>query len=186
MNANAARHPSLESAFAAPARGSSLSGILPPRAEAPTPAPPAEAAPAAPVASAGRATAGRTGKRATAARVRAGTRNVAAYLPPLTLRAAGEWTRTNDATYADLLVKAFDEVDEADLRASFVPRAQVSPAGMPRRSVVPHGATGIQRQFRLNDDQLAWLDQQVVELGAPSRSALIAAAVGLLLGTHQE
>lgn len=183
-----ARHPSLESAFAAPPRGSALAGILAPRDRTTGTTLEPAVAPEVPsptdVAGAPRP---RPTRRSSAARpARAGTRNVAAYLPPATLQAAGEWTRTNDQTYADLLVKAFDEVAPDVLRRAFVPRSTSTSAGMPRRAVVPRGATGIQRQVRLDDAQLAWLDQQVVDLGAPSRSALIAAVVGIFLGTHQE
>lgn len=179
------RHPSLESAFAPPTRGSSLAGILPARQSTPAvPQPPTVTEPAtdAPAPSARP----RAARRQTARPAQGGNRNVAAYLPPTTLRAAGEWIRANDQKYADLLVKAFDEVEVEALRQAFMPRSASSSAGMPRRAVVPRGASGIQRQFRLDDAQLAWLDQQVVELGAPSRSALIATAVGMFLGTHQD
>ena len=181
-----ARHPSLESAFAPPTRGSSLAGILPARQSAPAaPQLPTvtESATEVPAPSA-RPRAAR--RQPTARPAQGGNRNVAAYLPPATLRAAGEWIRANDQQYADLLVKAFDEVTVAALQRAFLPRSASSSAGMPRRAVVPRGASGIQRQFRLDDAQLAWLDQQVVDLGAPSRSALIATAVGMFLGTHQE
>lgn len=182
-----ARHPNLESAFAPPSRGASLAGILPPREKTPAAAqqPPAPAPHA--VEEAAVPPKPRPAKRqATARPAKAGTRNVAAYLPPATLQAAGEWTRTNDQTYADLLVKAFDEVDTSALRRAFLPRSTTTSAGMPRRAAIPRGASGIQRQFRLDEAQLAWLDEQVVGLGAPSRSALIATTVGMYLGTHQE
>lgn len=180
-----ARHPNLENAFAPPSRGASLAGILPVResSSATHPQPGPTAAAAAEIAA---ATKPRAGKRQSTTRTTtAGNRNVAAYLPPTTLRAAGEWIRIQDQSYADLLVKAFDDVDPEALRRAFLPRNVSTPTGMPRRTVVPRGATGIQRQFRLDEAQLTWLDQQVVDLGAPSRSALVAAAVGLFLGTHQ-
>jgi len=179
-----ARHPSLEGAFAPPSRGASLAGILTPRTTVAHAAPEPRSADE-PADEQPRPVKPRAGKRQPARPSPAGNRNVAAYLPPTTLQAAGEWTRTNDKTYADLLVAAFDAVDAEDLRQAFVPRSTSTPVGMPRRAVVPRGASGIQRQFRLDDAQLAWLDQQVIDLGAPSRSALIATAVGMLLGTHQ-
>ena len=46
---------------------------------------------------------------------------------------------------------------------------------MPRRRGAGRGQGGIQVQLRLDQLQRSWLDQQVQALGAPSRSALVAA-----------
>jgi len=111
-------------------------------------------------------------------------KNVAIYLPPETLVAARTASRHRDITYADLLVDAFADVDDATLTAHF--RADANDdneEGMPRRAARTSGVAGIQRQFRLTTEQIEWLDAQVRAFNAPSRSALAAAVLGLYLGT---
>ena len=182
------RHPSLEQAFTPQSnRGESLAGLLAPRprpaAAAPQTTEPEQVAPE----QADEPTTRRRPRAVTApakpvidAGERADVVNVAIYLPPATFAAVRAAIREQDTTYADLLVEAFATVDEDKLRARFAPRpAQPDEAGMPRRTPRARGAAGIQRQFRLNAGQRAWLQDKVTDFGAPSRSALAATVLGL-------
>jgi hypothetical protein len=82
-------------------------------------------------------------------------------------------------TYADLLIDAFEAVDAALIAREFQPETILTSSGMPRRAVRRRGSAGIQIQVRLDDGQIAWLDQKVVEFSAPSRSALVSAVYKL-------
>lgn len=102
-------------------------------------------------------------------------RNVAFYLPPDLLERLRRTAQSRQLTYADLLVEAagahLDAV-AADLAAA----QPVTPAGgMPGRARRRTGPSGIQRQIRLDGHQLAWLDEHVTRLHAPSRNALVVA-----------
>ena len=196
------RHPNLEGAFAPPkGRGEALAGLLAPRqrpgvsaqARAADAAPQPEHADAAPQLEPAPVTPVRRGRRpATAERRGTATsepsvKNIAIYLPPTTLAAARTVSRHRDITYADLLVDAFADVDDATLAAHFAAEAhEKDHVGMPRRSPRTSGVAGIQRQFRLTSEQVEWLDTQVRAFNAPSRSALAAAVLGLHLGTVTE
>jgi hypothetical protein len=82
-------------------------------------------------------------------------------------------------TYADLLLDAFEALDPESIVREFRPETVPTASGMPRRAVRQRGSAGIQIQVRLDDDQVAWLDQKVIEFGAPSRSALVSTAFKL-------
>lgn len=181
-----ARHPNLEDAFAPSGRGAGLEGLLQPRRPTqttPTAPEPVEA-PEESAASPERPKRTRRGPGTTTQASSGQALNVAAYLPPATLAAAQREKQATGEQYADLLARAFDDVDEQVLRATFAPQpATSSGAGMPRRAVRARGAAGIQRQFRLTSEQRDWLDEQVRAYDAPSRSAFIATVLGLHFNT---
>jgi hypothetical protein len=52
---------------------------------------------------------------------------------------------------------------------------------MPTRQRRVRGTAGIQIQLRLDTNQRAWIDQKQLDVGAPSRSALVAAVLRLHL-----
>jgi hypothetical protein len=106
-------------------------------------------------------------------------RNVGVYLAPQLLADVKEAVHLQRITYADLLIDAFEAVDNALIAREFQPEIVLTGSGMPRRAVRRRGSAGIQIQVRLDDEQIAWLDQKVVELSAPSRSALVSAAYKL-------
>ena len=106
-------------------------------------------------------------------------RNVGVYLEPELLAAVKEAVHIARVTYADLLLEAFEALDPESIVREFRPATVPTTSGMPRRSVRQRGSAGIQIQVRLDDDQVAWLDQKVIEFGAPSRSALVSTAFKL-------
>ena len=108
-------------------------------------------------------------------------RNVGVYLAPQLLAAVKEAVYRDRSTYADLLIDAFETLEDARLAQEFEPESVLTNSGMPRRAVRRRGSAGIQIQVRLDDTQIAWLDQKVVEFDAPSRSALVSAAYRLHL-----
>ena len=190
-----ARPPNVESAFAPSKRGAGLEGLLPRRRETEHPAAPGvEDAPqeATEEAPAARTSAPRTGsipKRAVApvADVEDDEiHNVAIHLPPATLEAARTETRSSEETHADLLARAFQNVDPDALRARFQLKPSTGAGGMPGRARRPKGAPGIQRQLRLSTAQRTWLDEQVASYNAPTRSALVAAVYGMYFDTITE
>lgn len=99
--------------------------------------------------------------------------NVAIYLPAPVLDRLKRERGRRKMTYTDLLVMAFDELSQEQLLEALGYKPQGS--GMPRRRGAGRGQGGIQVQLRLDQLQRSWLDQQVQALGAPSRSALVAA-----------
>ena len=99
--------------------------------------------------------------------------NVAIYLPAPVLDRLKRERGRRKMTYTDLLVMAFDELSQEELLEALGYKPQGS--GMPRRRGAGRGQGGIQVQLRLDQLQRSWLDQQVQALGAPSRSALVAA-----------
>lgn len=103
------------------------------------------------------------------------TRNIGVYLPPELLEQVKETARAKRTTYAELLVDAFDVLDDVSIAEEFQLASVTTASRMPRRAKLPRGTAGIQRQLRLDDEQIAWLDQKVTDLGAPSRSALVTA-----------
>lgn len=148
-------------------RAAGLASLLPPRPPDTTPAEPAPQAPARPAAK----------KRAVelpSAPAASSPRNVGAYLPPDVLEELKDYQRASHATYDTILVEAFDTVSETELSEAFAPRPALEGSRMPARRVDAAGEAGIQRQFRLDDAQIAWLRQVVKRTNAPSRSALIA------------
>lgn len=187
-----ARHPNLEGAFAPSGRGAGLEGLLQPRRTpqaTPTVASePVEATsePAAPARSPERPNRARNAPDTTQGGSGQAL-NVAAYLPPATLAAAQREKQATGEQYAELLARAFDDVDEQVLRATFNPQPATSTGGgMPRRVVRARGTAGIQRQFRLTAEQRDWLDEQVRAYDAPSRSAFVATVLGLHFDTLAE
>lgn len=106
-------------------------------------------------------------------------RNVGVYLAPQLLADVKEAVHLQRITYADLLIDAFEAVDASLIARKFEPETVVTSSGMPRRAVRRRGSAGIQIQVRLDDGQIAWLDQKVVEFSAPSRSALVSAVYKL-------
>lgn len=111
-------------------------------------------------------------------------RNVGVYLAPQLLADVKEAVHRQRITYADLLIDAFEAVDDARIAQEFEPETVRTSSGMPRRAVRRRGSAGIQIQVRLDDGQIAWLDQKVVEFGAPSRSALVSAVYKLHVSTE--
>ncbi|WP_251039357.1 hypothetical protein [Arthrobacter sp. ISL-72] len=108
-------------------------------------------------------------------------RNVGVYLAPELLVDVKEAVHRQRITYADLLLDAFDTLDEDVIIREFRSESVPSSSGMPRRVPRRRGSAGIQIQVRLDDEQIAWLDQKVVEFSAPSRSALVATTYKLHL-----
>jgi hypothetical protein len=106
-------------------------------------------------------------------------RNVGVYLEPELLATVKEAVHKARVTYADLLLDAFEALDPERIVREFRPATVPTASGMPRRAVRQRGSAGIQIQVRLDDDQVAWLDQKVIEFGAPSRSALASTAFKL-------
>lgn len=185
-----AEHRSLEAALTPPARRGSGLGDLLPRAPRPVAAVPTESAPEPtteavvserPVAErrerSARAETRPAARPATQPRDSA-TFNVAAYLPQPVLDAASLAIRQQGTTYAQLLWSAFAGVSREELESEFAPMQPADhPWGVPLAPARSRGAAGVQRQFRLTAAQREWLDDQVESLGAPSRSALIAAVL---------
>jgi hypothetical protein len=112
--------------------------------------------------------------------------NVGVYLPVEVRSRAQEEIRARAITYADLLVESFDQVTDDQLRNEFAPLQPAVTGTMPSRARRRRGQPGIQVQLRLDTEQRAWLNERVAELGAPSRSALVATVFALaLLGRTQ-
>lgn len=111
-------------------------------------------------------------------------RNVGVYLAPELLAAVKEAVHLQRVTYADLLLDAFDALDDDIIAREFRPESVPSSSGMPRRAIRRRGSAGIQIQVRLDDEQIAWLDDKVIEFDAPSRSALVSTAYKLHLASE--
>lgn len=114
-----------------------------------------------------------------------GLRNVGVYLPPGLLAAVREAVHHARTTYADLLIDAFEVLHEEEISRKFTVETVITSSGMPRRAPRKRGEAGIQIQLRLDGLQVAWLDERVVELGAPSRSALVSAVFKLYVAGHR-
>lgn len=112
-------------------------------------------------------------------------RNVAVYVPVDLLERLRQTSRSRELTYAELVVEATEaHLDEVAVR--FTPQQpQTTGTGMPARPVRQRPEPGVQVQIRLDGHQVRWLDQQVEHLGAPSRSALVAALLQAHLGRSQ-
>ncbi|WP_400160548.1 hypothetical protein [Arthrobacter sp. BPSS-3] len=108
-----------------------------------------------------------------------GLRNVGVYLPPALLADVKDAVYHARTTYADLLIDAFEALDEEQISGEFTVETMLTRSGMPRRVPRKRGEAGIQIQLRLDGLQVAWLDEKVVEFGAPSRSALVSAVFKL-------
>jgi hypothetical protein len=176
-------------ASTATSRAEGLSGLLPARPSDLRPATPvpsdkprgAHLAPEVDQASAGAAEPPSSGGLDAADADAERIRNVAVYLPVELLEKLRRTARSRELTYADLLVEAasahLEEVEAGLAPATAQPRG----VGMPSRSRrAPR--PGVQVQIRLDGHQLAWLDNQVARLKAPSRTALVAALLNKHLG----
>ncbi|MDZ8173257.1 hypothetical protein [Microbacterium xanthum] len=186
--------PSLADAFkgAGSGRGTSLGGLLPKSTRPTEPAPADTAAAVEPAAVRQKRTPKPATERTAAVRRAAaqheGVQNVAVYLEPDILalvRAAKTRTKTAgepDRTYDELLVDALDHIPAEQLRAMFatVPTER-SGGPLQRRARRVRGSGGIQIQLRLDGDQRRALDELTADVGAPSRSALVATAYRLHL-----
>lgn len=106
-------------------------------------------------------------------------RNVGVYLPPDVLERVKNAAKTEQITYSDLLVDAFNAVTPDEISRMFRPETESTASVMPRRIRRPRGTAGIQIQLRLDDRQIAWLEDQVTYHRAPSRSALVSAVLQL-------
>lgn len=113
--------------------------------------------------------------------VQGAPRNVGVYLAPELLADVKEAVHMQRITYADLLLDAFDALDDTVIAREFRPETVQTSSGMPRRAARRRGSAGIQIQVRLDDEQIAWLDEKAVEFSAPSRSALVSTAYKLHL-----
>lgn len=170
-----ARHASVAGAFSVTPRADGLSGLLGPRkpaTPAPEPTPSAPAKEEAPPAAPKRPAQKRRESPSPSSLPDDTIVNLPVYLPPDLLEAMTSVT-TRRRTYADVLLDAFELVDDERLKAAFwaVP-ATPSPAGIPRKPVRRTAEPGIQRQFRVTKDQLTWIEAKTAEVQAPSRSAL--------------
>ncbi|MDR7165870.1 hypothetical protein J2X12_003924 [Pseudarthrobacter oxydans] len=101
------------------------------------------------------------------------------YLPPALLAQVKDAVHQERTTYADLLIDAFEAVDDNQIAREFTPETMLTSSGMPRRAPRKRGEAGIQIQLRLDGLQIAWLDKKVTEFDAPSRSALVSAVFKL-------
>jgi len=132
-----------------------------------------------------RSTGGATRKRAASIDI---VINVPVYLEPDLLTLVREAKRRGigpgerEHTYDELLVNALDSLDMIQLAAPFA-AIDASPGRGPLQPRIrrQRGTAGIQVQLRLNGTQRDALDALVTEVGAPSRSALAAAAYRLHL-----
>jgi hypothetical protein len=112
-------------------------------------------------------------------------RNVGVYLPPALLAQVKDAVYQKRTTYAELLVDAFEAVDDKQIAKEFTPDTTLTSSGMPRRAPRKRGEAGIQIQLRLDGLQVAWLDEKVTEFDAPSRSALVSAVFKLHIQAEQ-
>lgn len=108
--------------------------------------------------------------------------NVAVYLEPDLLDLVRERRRVSEVSYDQLVGDAFAAVGDDELTRVFRPEpGTTSTNGMPTRQRRVRGTAGIQIQLRLDTNQRAWIDQKQHDIGAPSRSALVAAVLRLHL-----
>lgn len=110
--------------------------------------------------------------------------NVAVYLEPDLLELVRQQRRLTDVSYDQLVSDAFAAVSDDQLVRAFRPEPGITGlSGMPARQRRVRGTAGIQIQLRLDTNQRSWLDQKQDDVGAPSRSALVAAVLRLHLMT---
>jgi hypothetical protein len=110
--------------------------------------------------------------------------NVAVYLEPDLLDLVRQQRRLTDVSYDQLVSDAFAAVTDDQLARVFRPEPGITGvSGMPTRQRRVRGTAGIQIQLRLDTNQRSWLDQKQDDVGAPSRSALVAAVLRLHLTT---
>lgn len=108
--------------------------------------------------------------------------NVAVYLEPDLLELVRQRRRLAEVSYDQLVGDAFAAVGDEELARVFQPEpGATSTSGMPTRQRRVRGTAGIQIQLRLDTNQRAWIDKKQLDVGAPSRSALVAAVLRLHL-----
>jgi len=181
--------PSLADAFsapkaaAAPDRTAGLGGLLPPKRTASAPSVPAQSPKAAklPAATAKTPSAPTATKpKPKSAESGGAVSNVAVYLEGSLLDRVKTTIREKGITYDALLVEVFDAVGDEAIAKTFVNEGAGS-STMPTRQRRRRGEPGIQIQVRLDETQKQWLAEKAGTVGAPSRSALVAAAFRLYL-----
>ncbi|TAL46408.1 MAG: hypothetical protein EPN91_00325 [Salinibacterium sp.] len=123
----------------------------------------------------------RAAPKVSRANSRGAVNNVAVYLESTLLARAKQELRQKDITYDTLAVLAFEHVTDEALAKHFSQDDPSDDTAMPLRAKRRRGEAGIQVQLRLDGNQRAWLDAKQASVGAPSRSALVAAAVRLYL-----
>lgn len=183
--------PTLKDSFGgAPERGSGLAGLLStpkPTAAEQEPQKPEQAPPEATTPKPAQAPAPKTqpAAQADAKSPDDAIVPVGVYLEPEVLavvkaeRRRGRGAGEPDRKYHELLVEALGKVTLNDLTAAFSAPAQPVNSLLQPRPRRQRGVAGIQIQPQLSRQQTATLDQLVEQVGAPSRSALIAAAFRL-------
>lgn len=108
------------------------------------------------------------------------TRPIVAYMAAEMKRTLRIKRFALEATNDEVLVAAFSEVSPGELTEHFAADMLESPGGgMPvkRRRGVRNEGGGEQQHFFLSTEQIDWLDGLRESVGAPSRSALIVAAL---------
>lgn len=187
---NAERH-SLQDAFApTSSRGSKLAGLLPPKRRSTEQDEPVRheehkgdrTSPSAKVADETK----QADEPKASDTVDGPLRNVGVYVEPELLTRLKGWTRRQQITYADLLVEAFDHVEDPIIAKELEPEQVSAGSGMPRRVRRPRGTAGIQIQLRLDRGQVEWLDKKAETLRAPSRSACVSTVFKLHMDQLQQ
>lgn len=110
-------------------------------------------------------------------RPRTRTRSATIYLEDEVADALTDRSREQRRTYAAITVEAFNTVDglERLFEPSYVPDTGGMPEAPP--SIGRAGGPTTMINLRLTDEQLAWLENEVDRVGAPSRSALVNAVL---------
>jgi hypothetical protein len=191
--------PSLAGSFGAPAaarneerdRAAGLTGLLPGRSSRPartdttskpvsSPADPAgDQSPSTDrPAKADRPTTSPAGRMVSATADDTKLRTKPVYVPPALLEQIRADGKARELTYTDLLVESFELVEDKALRAAFV-QERPETSTMPARVRAKRGTGGIQMNLRLDGAQEQWIDEKVIAVGAPSRSALVSTVFAL-------
>lgn len=107
------------------------------------------------------------------------------YVDEATLKAVRAKKARNGGTYADIAEDALD-AELAAVATAFVSGTQQESTGamIPRRRRATGGRGRNQLAIRFSRGQQRWLDTQADAMGAPSRSAVVALALAIHLGTH--
>lgn len=190
--------PSLADAFkgSGSGRAASLGGLLPKTTSPAKPNPPDTSMAIEPAAPRQKSTPKPSAERTSAPRriptQHEGVQNVAVYLEPdilAVVRAAKSNTAAAgdpDRTYDELLVDALDHIPTEQLVEAFAGTPTATNGGpLQRRARRARGSGGIQIQLRLDGNQRRALDELTADVGAPSRSALVAAAYRLHFAPHR-
>lgn len=116
-------------------------------------------------------------------RPRTRTRNATVYLEDEVADALTDHSRQQRRTYAAITVQAFNTID--GIERLFEPSYTPDTGGMPEtpRAIGRAGGPTTMINLRLTDEQLAWLENEVDRVGAPSRSALVNAVLRRYLTT---